>query len=135
MDKEGKWCWGWKLSSATELLELFILSEFFHLSYLSTVNCPLELFILMNCPRGIWGEGMREGMGLWLGDLGTHMEPPEGLSRAQLFQELIPLQTTLQLPRAIPGFQPWMEIWEAEPDKSSNLHQLPHLQSLIMDDD
>lgn len=33
-------------------------------------------------------------MGLWVGDVGTLMEHPESLSRAEPFQELIPHQTS-----------------------------------------
>lgn len=63
------------------------------------------------------------------GDLG-HMEHPENPSRAELFQELVPHQITLQIPRVTA----WMEIWEAEPTRRSNLNEPPHLQSPIMNE-
>lgn len=50
---------------------------------------PWELFILSELSLGeFWGGEGREGMGLWVGE---HLK---SLSRAELFQELIPHQTS-----------------------------------------
>lgn len=67
-----------------------------------------ELFIHSELlSRGDLGRRREGGDGaVWMGDAGTHMEHPESLSRAELFQELIPQQTTVQFPEVSPWVSP-----------------------------
>lgn len=70
-----------------ELLELFIHSELLFLGDLGRSSEGGDGTVRMRAVR-------------------THMEHPESVSRAELFQELIPHQTPVQFPRVSPWVSP-----------------------------